>query len=377
MNTAGNQKIRIVFGINDFGAGGAERMTARLISHLDPERFECTLITLLPNPDQNVFSELPSFVTVRRFAFSGFADVRSWRELHRYLKEHNPDIVVSSLFFANTIFRVLKPFVGYTSIAREHNTYVDKPFRQQLVDRLLARVSYRLVAVSTTVADFTSRQEHIARDRFVVIHNGIDLLAGEEALAELPSAVALRKELGFAESDTLYLSVARLAPQKNHRLLLEGFALFHREHPESRLALVGNGALRASLEARVSSLGLREAVRFFGHRTDVGKFYKTADFFVSASVIEGMSNAYLEALAAGVPLVSTLTAGTDELLVHGSNGFAIRRSTPEAVHEALAQALSGDRALLSAQAKKTAERFSLHRTVAAYEKLFEEALART
>ena len=87
-----------------------------------------------------------------------------------------------------------------------------------------------------------------------------------------------------------------------------------------------------------------------------------------------MSNAFLEAFAAGAPLIATLTAGTDELLVDGVNGFVIPEATPEAVLTALTRAMSADRTALSAQAKETVERFSLTRTTAAYESLFESAV---
>ena len=375
MNEINTQKkIRVVFGINNFGVGGAERMTARLISHLDPARFECTLVTLLKNPDRNLFSELPPAITIRQFTFSNLASIRSWFGLYRYLKSYQPDIVVSSLFFGNTVFRLLKPFVGYVSIAREHNTYVDKPHWQRVIDRLLSHQSYLILAVSNTVADFTAQQQGLPRDRFTVIRNGIDTDACTAALASLPGKEVLKKELGFQSSDTVLLNIARLVPQKGHSLLLDGFALHHRAHPACKLAIVGDWELRDTLEAQATSLGLSEAVRFFGYRSDVWKFYKIADFFVSASVIEGMSNTYLEAFAAGVPLVATLTAGTDELLVEGKNGFIIRERTPEAVSEALSCAISSDHTRLSIQAKETAARFSLTRTVTAYEALFEEAV---
>lgn len=370
-----SKKLRIVFGINDFGVGGAERMTARLIGKLDPERFECVLITLLPNPAQNALHELPASVTVHSFSFTGLFDIRSWRALSRTLRELRPNIVVSSLFFANTIFRTLRPLLGYVSISREHNTYINKPYRQQLIDRLLAPQSHTIVGVSKTVADFTAHQEHISRARFTVIHNGIDMQASARALAALPSREAVREELGFGESDKILLTVARLTSQKNHELLLKGFARFREAHPEYVLAIVGEGDERSALEAQAASLGLSEVVRFFGHQQNPWKFYALADFFVSASVIEGMSNAYLEALAAGVPLVATLTAGTDELLKEGENGFAIHSSTPEAVAEALTRAAAADRQALSKQAKETAEEFSLERTVRAYEALFTSAAA--
>ena len=88
-----------------------------------------------------------------------------------------------------------------------------------------------------------------------------------------------------------------------------------------------------------------------------------------------MSNSYLEALAAGLPLVSTLTAGTDELLIDGENGCIIRGSKPVAVGKALERVLSLSVGNSRRRAVETARRFSIRQTVEKYEALFEEAIA--
>jgi glycosyltransferase involved in cell wall biosynthesis len=373
--TEAQRKIRVVFGMNDFGIGGAEKMTLQLLSRFDRERFECTLVTLFPAPGPTLVSQVPAHIRVREFNFRGLADVTSWWKMFRFLKELRPDIVVSSLFFGNTVFRMLKPFVGYTSIAREHNTYVDKPRWQIAVDRVLSRCSYRIVAVSKTVAKFTAKQEKISSGKFVTIHNGIDVDACREKLDRLPSKEALRQEFGVSPADIVLVNHGRITPQKNLRLLIDGFAAFHRTQPDSFLLVVGDGPDKGELEKQAADCGVADSVRFVGYQADVWKFLKAADVYVSTSSIEGFSNAHLEALAAGLPLVATLTAGTDEFLEDGQNGFAIRSSTVDDVAQSLARVAQADRARMSAEACETAARYATSRTVAAYEALFNAAFA--
>jgi glycosyltransferase involved in cell wall biosynthesis len=270
---------------------------------------------------------------------------------------------------------VLKPFVGYVSLAREHNTFADRLSSwQRMIDRVLSRLSYAIVAVSSTVAEFTSAQEGIPRDKFFVIHNGVDLDKAQHELNTLPSKNELKKELGFSQANTILLNIARLTHQKNHQLLIDGFAGFFKAHPEYTLVIVGSGKLRKELEAYAHIKGVGGVVVFFGHRDDVWRFYKMADAFVSTSQIEGLSNAYLEACAASLPLVATNTAGTDELLRDGENGYIISEQTPQAVVHALLRLQSSDLQALGIAARETAERFSIQRAVNQYEGLFINAI---
>lgn len=368
-------KKRIVFGLNDFLVGGMQQQFLRQAEHFNHAKFDITLVTLFQFPGRaDLYAQLPKQVSVHQLSFGGWWDVPEWYRLYRLMKQLQPDLVVSSLFFSNTIFRLLKPLVGYVSIAREHNTYTDKSTFHIWIDRFLSRLSFCIVAVSRTVALFTAAQEHIALKHFEVIHNGIDLANARNKLAALPDKNAVRQEIGLAPGDQVVINVARLAPQKNHKLLIEGFSIFAGHDPSRKLLLVGEGGERAALEKLVRDKGLESRVFFSGMQKDVWRFYKAADIFASTSSVEGFSNAYLEALAAGLPIVSTLTAGTDEFLVDGHNGFVVQESTAHAVADALTRAAGANMQELRVHSEETAERFSLTHTVEQYERLFERSL---
>ena len=371
-----SRKIKVVFGVNDFLVGGMQRQFAEQLRFFNRNRFEIILVTLFDFPGAPaLYKELPSDLEVHRLAFTGMFDVASWWRLYRLLRQIKPDIVVSSLFFSNLIFRKLKPVVGYVSIAREHNTYIDRSAWQRFSDRLLASRSYRIIAVSRTVAAFTAKQEGIPFEKFTVIHNGIDAERMQERLETLPDKTRLKEERGFQPSSKLLIAVSRLMPQKNHRLLLKGFALFRRSHPDYRLAVVGGGSLRASLEQEAQKLGITDALAFFGHQDDPTPFYKMADALVSTSDIEGLSNSMLEALAAGVPLVATKTAGTDELIEDGKNGYFVEDRTPEGVNAALERFDKADQTKMGDICRATARAFDIRETVRAYESLFSSIIA--
>jgi glycosyltransferase involved in cell wall biosynthesis len=369
------KKIRIVFGMNDFLVGGMQRQFSEQIRCFDREKFDIFLITLFEFPGRDDFyNNLPEDLPVYKLSFRGWWNVVAWWQLYQLLRKIRPQIVVSSLFFGNMVFRLLRPFLGYTSIPREHNTYLHKSQLHIFIDRLLSHASYRIVAVSKTVADFTAQQENIPRKKFEVIHNGIDIAKVQKEALTLPENETLRSELGFDATSTIFLNVARLSVQKNHKLLIDGFAQFAKQNPHCVLALVGGGEGQSDLESYARAKGVGEQIRFFGHRNDTTKFYKIAEFFVSASDMEGFSNSYLKALTLGLPLIATLTAGTDEFLVEGYNGYIIQESTPEGVVSALSRIDFSHSEDLKRHARETAERFSLQKTVSQYEKLFEDAM---
>lgn len=372
-----HKKIRVVYGLTDFIVGGMQRQFSEQLRFFDRGTFDIILITLSQHPEKSeLYGDLPEWLPVHRLDFKGIADIRSWWRLWRLLRTLRPDIVVSSIFFANTVFRILKPVVGYISIAREHNTYIDKPALHQWVDRVLSHLSYRIVAVASGVAAFTAKQEGIPPEKFVTIQNGIDVQKARGLLAALPSKDELKRELGYGQEERVLLNVARLVGQKNHDVLIEGFALFRATHPEYRLAIVGAGGLQASLQKKIEDAGLQSFVRLFGMQSDVWRFYKAADVFVSAAGIEGLSNAELEACASGLPLVSTRTSGTEELLEEGVNGFFVRGLSVSDIADALEMAAHADPHSLRSASLKKVQEFDVRATVGAYEALFKEAASR-
>ena len=164
-----------------------------------------------------------------------------------------------------------------------------------------------VVAVSESSAE-TYGAAGIAPEKLHVIRNGI--LPG----GSLQDRASVRRALGVTAGGTLLLSVARLAPQKGHAVLLRAFSQLAAGRPELRLALVGTGEGRMETEALAAELGLFGRVDFLGHREDVPDLLRAADLFVLPSLFEGLPLALLEAMAAGVPAVATRIGGTLEAI---------------------------------------------------------------
>ncbi|GEM_PF-864566 len=375
MESSAGKRIKVALVINGFLIGGAQNVLLQILKRIDYTRFEPVLITLIRKYEDEktyLYDKLPEGTKVYDLRFRGFRDLRAWGALWSALREAKPDVVFANLFFSNTIMRVFKPFFGYRVITAEHNTYFDKTFFQKSTDFVLSFLTYRIVAVSNTVANFTSKQEHIARSKFAINYGGIDISALQKEMEE-SDPVETWKMTGFAPPEKIILSVARVVPQKNHRLTLEGFALFVRSHPEYRLLVVGGGNLIEELQSYTEELGLARKVRFMGYQKQLYPFFRIADFFISTSLHEGFGTTHAEALAAGLPLVSTKTAGPDEMIKEGVNGFFIPVYTKEAVAESLAKMAAQDLRPMREAARRSADAYSIDRMISTYEKLFTEA----
>ncbi len=172
-------------------------------------------------------------------------------------------------------------------------------------------------------------------ERLVSIPNGVDLAAWRREVkpARLPWVSEGRDDL------EVVLFVGRLARQKRVDVLLEAAARLADRRPKFRLALAGQGPLRADLEAQARSLGIAERVAFLGVREDVLALHRAARVFVLPSEGEGMPNALLEALAAGTPSVATEVPGTLEVARHEQEALLVPPGDPRALAAALERLL--------------------------------------
>jgi len=174
--------------------------------------------------------------------------------------------------------------------------------------------------------------------------------------------------------------VGRLAPIKDVHVFLEAAALVAAAEPQVRFAVVGDGELRADLEARARTLGLTERVHFYGWRRDMPAIYGDLDVVVNCSRNEGTPVALIEALTAGRPVVATRVGGTPDVLRGGELG----RLVPPADPAALAQGILETVRHLDACRVRAAEtraavlsKYSTDRLIADVDALYRQLLTAT
>jgi glycosyltransferase involved in cell wall biosynthesis len=241
-------------------------------------------------------------------------------------------------------------------------------------------LSDALVLLAPSQGRYLHDQEGVGRfwwrrTREVVVPNGIELgpVPGPAARA------AARARLGLADSDLVLGIVARLSPEKAHEVLLRAFATVAAGRPQLRLVMVGGGEREAALRAEVAALGLDERVRFAGVRSDVPELLAGFDVSCLSSMHEGAPLTVLEAMAVGLPVMSTDCGALRDMVADGHEGFLVPVGDHAAFAERLAR-LADDpqlRARMGRQARERAEReYSIDRTVDGYQRLLIELTSR-
>jgi glycosyltransferase involved in cell wall biosynthesis len=218
---------------------------------------------------------------------------------------------------------------------------------------------------------------------------------GRAPAAEIPNAIPTelyapdamrraewRSQHAVPQDALVYTCIAGLRPQKNHRLLLQAFAGAAQRLPKAQLLLVGppdrlDPNYAESLKALAQELGLEQCVRFLGSRADVPNILRASDVFVLSSDYEGNPLSVLEAMAAGLPVVSTAVGGVPELVQDGATGLLVPAGDAHALAEAMTQ-IGRDaplRAAIGNAARQTAlQRFDVRVMSRAYAALYQQLL---
>jgi glycosyltransferase involved in cell wall biosynthesis len=201
----------------------------------------------------------------------------------------------------------------------------------------------------------------ISPSRISVQHNSVEPFlprpAGESA--------SLRERLGIPPGGKTLLVIGRLSSEKGHADLLEAFALLSPSAGlRNRLVIVGNGVERGSLERRAGELGLGGRILFAGQRENVSPYYGIADLFVLPSHSEGSPNVLLEAMAAGLPIVTTAAGGAVELVDDEESALVVPPRSPQALCRAMGRLLADEN--LAARLGSAARAASLRHTPRAY-----------
>lgn len=371
------KKINVTFIIPSILIGGIESHLSKQTHYFDQDIFTISVVSLFNYPGrETIVSRLHPSVLVRPMDLKVFS-FKSWKMVYQTVKQLEPHILVSSMFSGNVMSRILSFLLRVPVIAREHNVYTDKKIFHRIADHFLANFSYCIVAVSRSVRNFAHRQAWIPLNRFKIINNGVDLTnATKYTNLDTDKKKELRQSLGINENAYVLLQVARLKEQKNQKFLLDEFSSLVKKYPDVYLCIVGEGKERSDLEQHIQRLGISQNVRLYGTRQDVDVFYACADVFVLTSTREGFPNVIIEALSFGLPVISTLVSGVDEIFEHKEIGYTINGKTGSLVEavEKVKNWSPEKKEEIRLQAQEVATVFSIERNVCAYEDLFIRAL---
>lgn len=383
------QKRHVLHVIDALNHGGAQRFLVLLAEGIHRDRFAMTVCVLQPDLTlkQTLESKGVEVLCLQRQRPSILSPLRfisylsrNIRDLECYCRTNAIDVLHCHLSDAEflgilaghlaSVGRLLTT-VHYPALLPERKA---SDFRNRL-RRLWTKTVYHrwtdcVVAVSEDIAAILIQDFGIQRDKVQVICNGVNLSDFEKMEA---SGKALRHSLGLKKHHRIIISVARLAPPKGQKYLLEAMSRLLPRFPELILLLAGDGELRGALEEQCTCLGLKDHVRFLGSRSDVAELLAISELFVFPSVSEGTSLALLEAMASARGVVATAIPGNEEVIRHQENGFLVAPCNAEELAQGIAFLLENPgiaRSYGECARRFVRDHFDIRKTIEAYEALW-------
>lgn len=370
-----DRKVRILYVIGQLGVGGAERQLIYLASNLDKNRYEVLVCCFSAQTELLPLLEKAGIQTVILPQVMRPDMTRPFK-LYQLVRSFNPDLIHSYLFVANTWSRIIGALVNIPVVLSERNSEPKKALYMRMIDRSLSRLGTCLIANSHAGARRVIQNNEFPSKKVFVVNNGV-VLQNLQLLSE-EEQCSLISKLGLAENNRLIGVIARLAVQKNHKLLFDAYKLLREQHTDLSLLCIGDGPLRGELQAYAKTLGIDNGVIFTGNRDDIPEILSVLDVLVLSSNWEGLPNVILEAMAARCPVVATNVGGVSEVITNGVTGWLTKPGDKyqlaEKIHFVLTHPEEVDRVKEHAF-EFVAKNFSVRNMVSETEKIYEKVLA--
>jgi len=367
------EKLRLLQIIPTLDRAGAEKQMSLLVRHLDHSRFEphvCVLTRSGPLEGELQSAGIPLHLVGKRRR----VDLAAYLRLRRVIRQVRPHIVQTWLFAGNSYGRVAAREARVPVIvASERCVDLWKAGWQFAIDRFLCRWTDAVVVNSPAVRDFYV-QHGLPAEKFAVIPNAVEL-PPEKPLC---SREELLKELGLPNDTKLLAVIGRLWPQKRIEDAIWAADLLKVIRDDVHLLVIGDGPERDRLLRFRDQVEITDRVHFLGHREDVPRILPHIDVLWSTSGYEGQSNAILEGMAYGRPIVATDIPGTRDMIVPGKTGFLFPVGDRAALARLTQQLLENPdlaKAIGRAARQFVAQHFSLEKMVAQFQDLYERLWA--
>ncbi|MBI5874107.1 MAG: glycosyltransferase [Candidatus Omnitrophica bacterium] len=337
-------KITLLIDVLEDIKGGAERQVYELLKRIDRKKFEIYLYVLHQKDVPVQIKETGIFIKclgVKRIY--GSTGIKQGLRFMSFLKEEGIDILMTYHFSSDiwgAFFGHLAKVPAIVSNRRDVGFW-RKPVHvlfYKLIDPWVKKV----IANSNAVKNTAIKEEKLPAEKVEVIYNGVD----RKRFDVVSSGMEKKKELGLPQDTKIVGCVSNIKPLKGYEYLIEAASSIVPARPLVHFIIIGEDEMNGAIQKQVMELGLQNNVHFLGKRDDVPEFLCIMDVCVFSSLSEGMSNALLEYMAAGRPIVATAIPGNLDLIKDGINGILAPPKDACALEHGIIQLLS-DQSLAS------------------------------
>ena len=338
--------------------GGLERLLVEFARRTNPQKFQLQFVALGEiGPPAEEIRELG--LPVHQSPVGGKGRIKQMRALSRLLFQEQIDVLHTHNTYAHFYGSLAAKLAGVPVVLNtQHGRGCGVNWKQRVHFALANRLTDRILAVSEDSARICRSQDPFSRQRIEPLWNGIDLQRfAYRGPSRQPHAI----------------SVARLSPEKDFPTLLKATRLVVDRFPEFRLSIVGDGNQRPVLEKLIHELWLNPHVTLLGERHDVPALLEQSALFVSSTLTEGISLTLLEAMAVGLPIITTAVGGNPEVVQNGVTGHLVPPADPEALAAAICEHLQQTdcwETMGTLARSRVEQQFNIERMIREYEDLY-------
>ncbi len=364
-------KIRVIHIVYSFGTGGLEKGIATLVRNAS-ECFEHIVLCLHSSGETAQF--LPAGTSVIELHKPSGNSLSFVWKLRRTIERLKPAIV-HARNWGGTDGIIAARLAGVrAAIQGEHGWLIDDPEGMNVKRLRLRRIfdywTQEYTCVSQHLSQWLVKTVKVKRP-VTQIYNGVDI----QVFSPGERGKSVRAELGLSDKSFIIGMVGRLDPIKDHPTLFRAYQTLKREYADIHLIIVGKGPERQRLERLAGS-----DILFLGNRQDIPAILQATDVFALPSLNEGISNTILEAMAVGLPVITTNVGGNPELARDGKTGMLVPPAEPMAICAALRNYIRNPelaRIHGDAGRKIVVEQFSVEQMVQGYERVYKRIALNT
>lgn len=374
--SGGDHRIRVCLLCDTLGyPAGTERQVFETAKRLDGTSFDVHVACLEPSRQLEELSNCCSTVVFPTLAINSASGIRAVWRMRRYFARHRIQIV-HAYMNKTAMFAVASSLASNRTVitSRLNTGYWYTPGWQRFF-RLLNAGTTRIMANSEEAKRIAVAAEQVSPEKVDVVYQGVDMSRYSARLGD-PSA---SERLGIDPAHRVVGMVANLRPVKDVPLFLRAAAVVARPFPDVSFLIAGRGEQLEELQKLAAELGIADRVFFTRGEGNVVDYLARMSVGCLTSQSEGFSNAILEYMAAGLPVVATDVGGNREAIVAGETGYLVRERTPEAIAQPILQLLSDEdrrRRMGAAGFARCAENFELGKTIRNLEDYYAELVGR-
>ncbi len=355
---------------------GAERQIFELANRIHKDQYRVTVVSLGLPPKERVKVLLAKggvqflhWPVKRIYGWSGLIQGMRFRA---FLVKEKVDILQTYHFGSDIWGALWGSLAGVKNIISNRR---DMGFWRKtshiVTYKLLNGNVKKIVTVTASVKQLVQETEGVAEQKVDVIYNGVELTFTERSNTDI---IVERAQLGIGPKDLVVVHVANIRPVKGHKYLIAAMQEVVKKHPNLKLLLIGDDTQDGEMQELVAQKNLEQHILFLGKRQDARMLVDLADICVLPSLSEGMSNAILEYMAAGKPVIASAVGGNPELITPEVNGLLVPAKDSSALAAALQKLIESpeSRARMgqSGLAKVQSE-FTMATMIHKYERLYD------